>query len=134
MEGYLISISQALKKIRNNPTHIFLQAGVGGLAASFASYCRKKLGYSPIIIVEPEYAPCLQKSILKGKPVVVKGQASDMGRLDCKYPSRHAFYSLSETANAFVSITETEFVKRQSIFIKKRNTSLNLVQQQVLLL
>ena len=72
MEGYLISISQALKKIRNNPTHIFLQAGVGGLAASFASYCRKKLGYSPIIIiVEPEYAPCLQKSILKGKPVVV---------------------------------------------------------------
>ena len=120
MEGYLISISQALKKIKNNPTHIFLQAGVGGLAASFASYCRKKLGYSPIIIiVEPGYAPCLQKSIVTGKPVVVKGQASDMGRLDCKYPSRHAFYSLSKTANAFVSITETESIKGNQ-FLSKR--------------
>ena len=34
MEGYLISISQALDKMDQDPTHIFLQAGVGGLAAS----------------------------------------------------------------------------------------------------
>ena len=46
MEGYLISISQALDKIDHDPTHIFLQAGVGGLAASFAAYCRKKIGCS----------------------------------------------------------------------------------------
>ena len=66
MEGYLISISQALDKMDHDPTHIFLQAGVGGLAL-YAAYCRKKLGYSPIIIiVEPSYAPCLQRSIEMG--------------------------------------------------------------------
>ena len=120
MAGYSIMIKEISKQTNQYITHIFIQAGVGGLAASFASYCRKKLGYSPIIIiVEPDYAPCLQKSIVKGKPVVVKGQASDMGRLDCKYPSRHAFYSLSETANAFVSITETESTKGNQ-FLSKR--------------
>ena len=112
MEGYLISISQALNNMKKDPTHIFLQAGVGGLAASFASFCRKKLGYSPIIIiVEPSYAPCLQRSIEMGEPTRIKGQTSNMGRLDCKYPSRQAFYSLSKTANAFVTITESESLK-----------------------
>lgn len=120
MEGYLISISQALDKIKEYPTHIFLQAGVGGLAASFASYSRKKLGYLPIIIiVEPSHAPCLQKSIEEGKPTLVKGAVSNMGRLDCKYPSRQAFYSLSKTANAFVTITDNESSKG-SQFLEKR--------------
>ena len=125
MEGYLISISQALQKIKKNPTHIFLQAGVGGLAASFAAYCRKKLGYSPIIIiVEPSFAPCLQHSILKGEPTLVQGPASNMGRLDCKYPSRQAFYSLSRTANAFVSITDKESLKG-TLFLSKRGINIS---------
>ena len=125
MEGYLISISQALDKIDQDPTHIFLQAGVGGLAASFAAYCRKKLGYFPIIIiVEPSYAPCLQRSIEMGKPTGVKGPASNMGRLDCKFPSRQAFYSLSKTANAFVSITENESLKGTK-FLSKRGINIS---------
>lgn len=125
MEGYLISISQALDKIDQDPTHIFLQAGVGGLAASFAAYCRKKLGYFPIIIiVEPSYAPCLQKSIEMEKLTSVNGPASTMGRLDCKYPSRQAFYSLSKTANAFVSITENESLKGTK-FLSKRGINIS---------
>ena len=125
MEGYLISISQALDKMDQDPTHIFLQAGVGGLAASFAAYCRKKLGYSPIIIiVEPSYAPCLQRSIEMGRPTGVKGPASNMGRLDCKFPSRQAFYSLSKTANAFVSITEDESLKGTK-FLSKRGINIS---------
>ena len=125
MEGYLISISQALDKMDHDPTHIFLQAGVGGLAASFAAYCRKKLGYSPIIIiVEPSYAPCLQRSIEMGRPTGVKGPASNMGRLDCKFPSRQAFYSLSKTANAFVSITEDESLKGTK-FLSERGINIS---------
>ena len=46
-----------------------------------------------------------------GRPTGVKGPASNMGRLDCKFPSRQAFYSLSKTANAFVSITEDESLR-----------------------
>ena len=69
MAGYTVMMREIIDQVNKEKiSHIILQAGVGGLAASFASYCRKKLGYSPIIIiVEPEYAPCLQKSILKAK-------------------------------------------------------------------
>ena len=109
MEGYLISISQALEKIPVELTHVFLQAGVGGLAAAFAAFIREKLGYAvKIIIVEPSTANCLQASIENGQPTQIKGPVSQMGRLDCKYPSVQAFYSLSKTANAFVTITERE--------------------------
>ena len=109
MEGYLISISQALEKIPIKLTHVFLQAGVGGLAAAFAAFIREKLGYAvKIIIVEPSKANCLQASIENGQPTQIKGPVSQMGRLDCKYPSVQAFHSLSKTANAFVTITERE--------------------------
>ena len=130
MEGYLISISEALEKIPENPTHIFLQAGVGGLAASFAAFIRKKLGNTPIIIVvEPSTAPCLQASIEKGEPSKITGPVSKMGRLDCKFPSVHAFYSLSKTANAFVTITEREsesgnkFLSDNGIFISRSSSA-----------
>ncbi|PQM57272.1 MAG: PLP-dependent lyase/thiolase [Rhodobacteraceae bacterium] len=130
MEGYLISIGQALEKIPENPTHIFLQAGVGGLAASFAAFIRKKLGNTPIIIVvEPSTAPCLQASIEKGEPSKIAGPVSEMGRLDCKFPSLHAFYSLSKTANAFVTITEREsefgnkFLSDKGIFISRSSSA-----------
>ena len=109
MEGYLISISQALKEISIPPTHVFLQAGVGGLAASFAAYIRKVLGDEPIIyVVEPSNAPCLQRSIEYGRLMKANGPTSKMGRLDCKIPSLKAFYSLSKTANSFITITERE--------------------------
>ena len=109
MEGYLISISQALEEIPVELTHVFLQAGVGGLAAAFAAFIREKLGYGvKIIIVEPSMANCLQASIENGQPTQIKGPVSQMGRLDCKYPSVQAFYSLSKTANAFVTISERE--------------------------
>ena len=130
MEGYLISISQGLEKIPMKPTHIFLQAGVGGVAASFSAFIRMKLGYVPIIIiVEPATAPCLQTSIEKGKPTRVVGPVSEMGRLDCKFPSLQAFYSLSKTANAFVTITEREaelgnrFLSDQGISISKSGSA-----------
>ena len=130
MEGYLISISQALEEIHQDPTHIFLQAGVGGLAASFSAFIRKKLGASPtIIIVEPSTAPCLQVSIKKGKPTRITGPVSEMGRLDCKFPSVEAFYSLSKTANAFVTITEreaqlgTRLLSDNGIFVSKSSSA-----------
>ena len=130
MEGYLISISQALEKMPNKPTHIFLQAGVGGLAASFAAFARMKLGYAPIIIVvEPSIAACLQVSIEKNKPTKITGPVSAMGRLDCKFPSLNAFYSLSKTANAFVAITEreaetgTRFLSNHGINISKSSSA-----------
>ena len=52
-----------------------------------------------------------------------------MGRLDCKFPSLNAFYSLSKTANAFVTITEresetgTRFLSNHGINISKSSSA-----------
>ena len=109
MEGYLVMAAEAEKQMPEPPTHIFLQAGVGGLAGACAAYFRKVWGDAPeIIVVEPEFAPALQVSVREGKCVNTEGPVSDMGRLDCKEPSLIALNGLARDADAFVTITEEE--------------------------
>jgi diaminopropionate ammonia-lyase len=91
------------------PSHIFLQAGVGGLAAACAAYVRQAWGNTPrIVVVEPEFAPALYASIKSGTSQVTDGPKSAMGRLDCKEPSLIALKGLARDADDFLLITETE--------------------------
>lgn len=109
MEGYLILMAEAVAQIPAMPTHIFLQAGVGGLAGAAAAQARKVWGDAPmIIVVEPDCAPALAASIEAGGPVVAKGAVSAMGRLDCKEPSLIALKSLARDADWFITIAEEE--------------------------
>ena len=109
MQGYLVAAAEAFEDCPEPPTHIFLQAGVGGFPAAIAALARKFYGDSPlIVIVEPTTAPVLQASIDAGKAVEVKGGVSNMGRLDCKIPSIAALSSLSQTSNYFMTITDEE--------------------------
>jgi diaminopropionate ammonia-lyase len=109
MEGYLVLAAEAVAQMPEAPTHIMLQAGVGGLASAAAAYFRHAWGDAPrIVVVEPEFAPALINSVKAGKPVVSKGPVSEMGRLDCKDPSHIALKALARDANDFVTITEAE--------------------------
>ena len=109
MAGYLIMASEAFEECPVTPTHIFLQAGIGGFPASVAAFARRYYGNEPkIIIVEPTEAPVIQASIAAGKAVEVKGEVSIMGRLDCKVPSLAALSSLASTANYCMTITDQE--------------------------
>ncbi|GAA3115652.1 pyridoxal-phosphate dependent enzyme [Streptosporangium carneum] len=91
------------------PTHVFVQAGVGGLAAAAAGYARDRWGERPrIVVVEPEAAPCLLASVRAGRPVRVEGGRTTLGRLDCREPSLLAWRLLSRLADAFVTVTDTE--------------------------
>ncbi|MFK7939032.1 MAG: pyridoxal-phosphate dependent enzyme [Roseovarius sp.] len=109
MEGYLAMAAEAARQIPEVPTHIFLQAGVGGLAGACAAYFRHVWGDAPqIIVVEPEFAPALIDSIKAGKSVVSTGPVSNMGRLDCKEPSLIALKGLARDADTFVTISEDE--------------------------
>ena len=51
MEGYLQMAAEAVEQMGEAPTHVFLQAGVGGLAAAVAAYVRKAWGEGPRIVV-----------------------------------------------------------------------------------
>lgn len=109
MEGYLVLMEEAVRQMPEAPTHILLQAGVGGLAAAAAAYAREAWGDAPrIVVVEPEAAPAICASIEAGAPVVTEGPSSAMGRLDCKEASLVALKGLAQDANDFMTITEEE--------------------------
>lgn len=109
MEGYLVLIQEAVEQIPQVPTHIFLQAGVGGLACAVANYAREVWGAAPrIVVVEPEAAPALIASVAAGSVQVTTGPASAMGRLDCKEPSVIALKALARYASDFMTISEEE--------------------------
>ena len=109
MEGYLVLMQEVVSKMPVAPTHIFLQAGVGGLAAACAAYARKMWGTDPrIVVVEPKVAPALFASMQAGSPQVTTGPVSAMGRLDCKQPSLIALKGLARDASDFILISEEE--------------------------
>ena len=109
MEGYLVMASEVGDQIEEPPTHIFLQAGVGGLAAACALMARQLWGDDlTICVVEPEFAPALKASIEAGKIVRAPGPVSAMGRLDCKEPSLLALDLLAREADVFMTIRESD--------------------------
>lgn len=109
MEGYLQLAAEAADEMAEPPTHILLQAGVGGLAAAVAAFARQRWGDGPeIYVVEPDAAPANRAAALAGKVVDSTGPVSSMGRLDCKTASMVAFHGLSRDADFFVTISEEE--------------------------
>lgn len=112
MEGYLAMAEEAAAQIPAPPTHILLQAGVGGLAAACAAYARRIWGTTaeggPVItVVEPDQAETLLRSIAAGTPTHAAGDVSSMGRLDCKDPSHVALKGLARDADHFMSLPDS---------------------------
>ncbi|EFL89958.1 pyridoxal-phosphate dependent enzyme [Ahrensia sp. R2A130] len=107
MEGYTVLVAEAVEQLDEAPTHIMLQAGVGGMAAAIAAYARKAWGDNPqIIVVEPDAAPALQAAIEAGEFVAATGPVSNMGRLDCKEASLIALKGLAHDADSFMTISD----------------------------
>jgi len=89
MEGYTvlaIELKNSFEASGNWPSDVYLQAGVGGLAAAVTYIIRKTWAVQPrIVIVEPTAARCLAISAEQGSLVDAQGPVSNMGRLDCNY-------------------------------------------------
>lgn len=112
MEGYTVIAEECRAQCVETgiwPSHIFLQAGVGGLAAAFAAHVRVAWPVEPVIIVvEPEAAPCLRASTVAGSLTRADGPVSNMGRLDCKEASLLALDGLRSDADGFTTISDDE--------------------------
>ncbi|WP_152451228.1 MULTISPECIES: pyridoxal-phosphate dependent enzyme [unclassified Roseivivax] len=109
MQGYLVLMDEVIRQIETPPTHIFVQAGVGGLAAAVAASARKAWGDMPcVIVVEPEAAPCIAASLTAGHAVATEGPVSSMGRLDCKEASLIALKGLARDADAVMTLSDEE--------------------------
>jgi len=108
MQGYGTMGLEAYEQLPQKPTHIFLQAGVGSMAAAMAAlftsiYNEEK----PIIcIVEPNKADCLYRTALAddGKLHFVTGDMDTiMAGLACGEPCTIAWDILSACADFFIS-------------------------------
>lgn len=120
MEGYTVLAEECradFSRTGNWPTHVFLQAGVGGLAAAVAAHIRSYWDRQPeIIVVEPDAAPCLMASAKAGKLTRADGPLSNMGRLDCKDASLIAFDSLRRDAELFVTVSDEDAAAAAALY------------------
>lgn len=109
MLGYGVMTREINDELTQPPTHIFLQSGCGGFAASVASALRQYWGdQTPrVVIVEPELAACLYESSKANevKRVNIK-EESIMAGLSCGEASEMAWEILAEEAVDFITIPD----------------------------
>ncbi len=94
-------------------THVFLQGGVGGLAAGIVSYMWEQYGKArpTFVMVEPAQADCLCQSALQGKPAKATGSVdSVMAGLACGETSPLAWRFLESSVDFFMTIQDDEAV------------------------
>ena len=76
MDGYAQMAREVLEQMQGRAqlTHVFAQAGVGGLAAALAEGLMPHLrDPSRLVVVEPETAACVAAGLRAGHPVTVAG-------------------------------------------------------------
>lgn len=113
MQGYMALLCEALREIGTPPTHVFVQAGVGGIAAATAGHLALRYGKDRprFVVVEPVRAACLLETAKAGHPVkVTHGEPTVMAMLECYEPSLVAWRILSRVACAFMTVDEDDAV------------------------
>ena len=114
MQGYRLMADEAADQWTGAPpTHVFIQAGVGGAAAAVSVQMRARYAPAPLlIVVEPERAACLFASAKTGQASVVRGDLSTiMAGLACGEPSLLAWQELERSATGFMSIPDEAAVR-----------------------
>ena len=109
MQGYRVMADEAADQWRGEPpTHVFIQAGVGGVAAAVSVQLRERFHPAPVfIVVEPDRAACLLASAELGRPTAVPGELDTvMAGLACGEPSIVAWQVLDRAATAFMAIPD----------------------------
>ena len=109
MSGYGVMVREICDALDQAPTHVFLQGGVGGLAAGVVAGLKQywKEDSPRVVIVEPDLAACLFESAKQGKATTVAiEEETIMAGLSCGEPSEMAWEILSQEASDFLTIPE----------------------------
>jgi diaminopropionate ammonia-lyase len=109
MQGYLTILHEALEQLGGeNPTHVFVQCGVGSLAAASQAYLFELFGDErPLFaVVEPARAACFYEPMVTHKrtPQKLSGNLNTiMAGLACGEPSTLAWGILRDYADVFIA-------------------------------
>ena len=113
MQGYELMAREAFDALASPPTHLFLQTGVGGMAAAVTASAKRRwdAGRPRIVLADPDRAPCWIESIRAGKPVSVSGELDTMmAGLACGEVSILAWEILKDHADAVVAVSDADAV------------------------
>ena len=112
MQGYLTVTDEAREQLGDTvPTHIFVQAGVGSLAATVAAYYAQtyRETHPFITVVEPDNAACIFKTAKAndGQRHAVTELNTIQAGLACGEPSLTAWDILRQCADGFMTIPDS---------------------------
>jgi len=113
MQGYTALVREALRQIGDPPTHVFVQAGVGGVAAAVAGHLAIVFGdrRPTFVVVDPARAACIYETAKAGRPVkIAHGAPTVMAMLECYDPSPLAWRVLSRVADGFMTVDDADAI------------------------
>jgi diaminopropionate ammonia-lyase len=111
MHGYMVMVEEALAQVPDlgRITHVFMQGGVGSIAAAvFLGVHRRLPASTPrFVLVEPIEADCLYRSAVAGRPVPSAGSLRTiMAGLACREVSPAAWRVLEWLTSDFLTIPD----------------------------
>jgi diaminopropionate ammonia-lyase len=116
MQGYGVMVDEALEQLPKaaRPTHLFIQAGVGGLPAAVIARLWQRLGAERpyVVIVEPDVADCVYQTALAGRPAKASGNLDTlMAGLAAGEISPVAWEVIRPGANAFMTLPDDDAIR-----------------------
>lgn len=111
MQGYTLLAQEILDALDPVawPTHVFVPAGVGGLAAALAGHYWELLGPARprMIVVEPDRADCIFQAVAAGRPAPIAGSTDTfMACLAAGEVSAPAWVILEHAADDVVTLED----------------------------
>jgi len=114
LDGYSVLTHEIATQLRHmgfgGPSHVFVQAGVGGLAAAIAVGLQNSLQEPrALVIVEPDSAACVALALIHGRPRQVDGDLHTCAEmLSCGVASASAVKLLRSFRPYSLLVTEEE--------------------------
>jgi diaminopropionate ammonia-lyase len=114
MPGYELMGAEAFGLLAAPPTHIFLQTGVGGMAAAIAAQAKRRWGDArpTIILLDPDKSARWPDSITAKRPVVVERDLDAlMAGLACGEALALAWAIVKDNADAAMALSDEAAVR-----------------------
>lgn len=132
MQGYELMAAEAIEQWPEAlpPTHVFLQTGVGGMAAAVAAQLIRRLGADrpTIVLADPLKSACWLESIRAGRPVAIEGDLDTlMAGLACGEVSELAWRVLESCTDAVVGLDDDAAVEAMRTLAEGRHGDAPLV-------
>ena len=125
MHGYTMLAHEAMQQFEGQggriPSHVFVQAGVGGFAGATASYLASRFGKDGpvIVVVESVLADCVMTSLKRGSRTAVGGSHdTKMVGIACGEVSEIAWSLLRHLTDCAVTIDDSQALQTLRLMVE----------------